>query len=208
MNSIDKLTEIFKSFPGIGSRQAKRFVYFLLSQNPVFIDDLSKLIADVKKDISQCANCYRFFTKSVSSAKENNLCAICANPQTDKSVLMVVEKDVDLENVNKTGAYKGLYFILGGSLPILEQNPAKKIRARELFDRAQEYSKNGLKEVILATSATPEGENTAQYVKKILAPLAEKYGVKISALGRGLSTGTELEYSDASTLENALKNRG
>ncbi|MFC1775688.1 toprim domain-containing protein, partial [Patescibacteria group bacterium] len=120
----------------------------------------------------------------------------------------VVEKDVDLENVNKTGAYKGLYFILGGSLPILEQNPAKKIRARELFDRAQEYSKNGLKEVILATSATPEGENTAQYVKKILAPLAEKYGVKISALGRGLSTGTELEYSDTSTLENALKNRG
>jgi len=207
MDSISKLTEVFKSFPGIGSRQAQRFVYFLLSQNPSFIEDLSKLISEIKKDISQCANCYRFFTKSIHDAQENNLCAICTNPQTDKSILMVVEKDVDLESVVKTGTYKGLYFVLGGSLPILEKDPAKKIRARELFDRAQEYAKGELKEVILATSATPEGENTAQYVSKILAPLAEKYGVKISALGRGLSTGTELEYSDANTLQNALKNR-
>ena len=204
MNSIDKLTEIFKSFPGIGSRQAKRFVYFLLSQNPVFIEDLSKLISDVKKDIAQCANCYSFFQNHNS---QNNLCDVCINPQTDKNILMIVEKDVDLENIKKTNTYDGLYFILGGSLPILEKNPAQKIRARELFDRAQEYAKGELKEIILATAATPEGENTAQYVAKILAPLAEKYGVKISALGRGLSTGTELEYSDANTLQNALKNR-
>ena len=205
MNSIDKLTEIFKSFPGIGSRQAKRFVYFLLSQNPSFIENLSRLITDIKKDISQCANCYRFFYNNNS---KNNLCDVCLNSQTDKSVLMVVEKDVDLENIQKTDAYSGLYFVLGGSLPILEQDPAKKIRVRELFNRAQELAKENLKEIILATSATPEGENTSMYVRKILTPLAEKYTLKISALGRGLSTGTELEYSDTNTLQNALKNRG
>ncbi len=204
MDSIDKLAEIFKNFPGIGSRQAKRFVYFLLTQNPTFIKDLSKLISEIKKDVFQCAHCYRFFH---TQKKQNNLCDICINPHTDNSVLLILEKDIDLENIQKTDAYQGLYFILGDRLKILEQNPAKKIRARELFNRVQKLAKTELKEVILATSATPEGENTAMYIMKILTPLAKRYNIKISTLGRGLSTGTELEYSDTDTLKNALKNR-
>ena len=108
--------------------------------------------------------------------------------------------------------------MLGGTLPFLDTNPNESIRAKTIFDEVE----NGLtprntqaggkakilKEVILALSANPEGEHTALYVKKILEPLAEKYQFKISVLGRGLSTGTELEYSDSDTLKNAFKNRG
>lgn len=127
-------------------------------------------------------------------------------------MLLVVEKDADFENIRKSGNYQGLFFLLGGSLPILEKNPSQKVRARELFDRVQNAAKNTektgeLKEVILAMNATPEGENTTLYILKILEPLVQKYNFKLSTLGRGLSTGTELEYSDVETFKSALESR-
>lgn len=203
MNSIEKLTELFRKFPGIGLRQARRFVYFLLTQDSDVLQELSRLIADLKKEIFQCEFCYRYFT----GGEKQRLCDVCANPNTDVSVLMVVEKDVDLENVKKTGVYQGRFFVLGGSLPILEQEPAKKIRAKELVDRVNRGIKEGLKEVIVALSVNPEGENATQYIKKILEPFTQKYGLKVTTLGRGFSTGTEVEYSDTDTLQSALKNR-
>jgi recombinational DNA repair protein RecR len=119
---------------------------------------------------------------------------------------MVVEKDVDFENIVKTGEYGGKFFILGGTIPILEREPTKRIRAKQLIEIVDRNK--DIEEIILALSVNPEGENTLQYVRKILEPLAEKHNIKITALGRGLSTGTELEYSDSDTLQNALKNRG
>jgi recombination protein RecR len=208
MNSIHSLTESFSKFPGIGPRQAKRFVYFLLAQNPEFVSNLSTSLSELHHDILQCASCFRFFQKSLSG---ENLCPTCKDPERDASTLLVVEKDVDLENIQKMHAWNGLYFVLGGSLPILEKDPSRKIRSKELFyavqDRAKEAGENSLKEIVLAMSANVEGENTLAYLSKILAPLAEKYSLKVSTLGRGLSTGTELEYSDADTFKNALQNR-
>jgi recombination protein RecR len=98
--------------------------------------------------------------------------------------------------------------VLGGTVPILEKEPERKVRSRELLKTVEKRAKEeGLKEVILAISFNSEGENTAQYIKDILSPLCEKYSLKITLLGRGLSTGTELEYSDSETIKNALKNR-
>ncbi len=204
MNSaVDKLTELFNKFPGIGQRQAKRFVYFLLSQNDSFTRELINLINQVKQETKRCAECFR-----LSTAMTNNLCRICSDTRRDNSKLMIVAKDIDLENIERSGFYDGKYFILGGLLPILEKNPEEKIRLRELTRRAEELAKeNKLKEIILALSANTEGDYTADYLTNYLSNLPKDHNIKISLLGRGLSTGTELEYSDSDTIRNALKNR-
>jgi|SRR3989338_9093067 len=202
MNSIHKLAEFFAEFPGIGPRQSKRFVYFLLTRNNGFLEEFSKLILKLKQEINVCSSCFRFFPKNHSDSKK---CNTCNNKNRDISSLMVISRDVDFENIEKTHFYNGLYFILGGSIPILEKEPETKIRQKELLNRVEKAE--GLKEIILATNLNPEGENTAEYIEKILIPLVQSKGFKISHLGKGLSTGTELEYSDTDTIKNALKNR-
>ncbi len=204
MSSFEKLVSMFTRFPGVGGRQAKRFAYFMLSQNKSFNEELSSLITEVKKSTKQCLSCYRFFKQT---ARKDELCDICLDPDIDKASLLLVEKDMDLENIRKANIYHGFYFVLGGLLPILEENPSKKIRIKELLGAITERLKGGLKEIIIAVSANPEGENTTAYVLKTLEPVSKKEGFKISVLGRGISTGTELEYSDSDTIENALKNR-
>ena len=120
---------------------------------------------------------------------------------------MLVSHDVDFENIEKTHFYNGYYFILGGTVPILEKTPEKRIRQKDLIQSIEKKIKDGLSEIIIALSYNPEGENTLSYLSQILKPLADKNKTKISTLGRGLSTGTELEYSDSDTIKNALKNR-
>ena len=205
MSPTERLAQLFSEFPGIGRRQARRFVYFLLSKDKVFIKNITNALLAVQEEVLQCEQCYRFYAKDKSSSPH---CPICMDEHTDHSLMLVIEKDVDFENIKKADVHAGRYFILGGSIPILEQDPSKKIRARELVAEVSRATKeDGLKEVIIALSANIEGENTTQYVKKILEPLSEKSGLIVSTLGRGLSTGTELEYSDSTTLEHALKNR-
>src|SRR3989338_1520011 len=109
MDIIDKLAEIFKEFPGIGERQAKRFVYFLMSRTPSYTENLSGLISDLKKEVTQCGECFRFFISKHGKGKK---CDICANVNVDSSILMIVEKDSDLESVKKSRVYHGKYFIL------------------------------------------------------------------------------------------------
>lgn len=205
MNTIQKLEELFAEFPGIGQRQAKRFVYYLLTRNNGFIENLSSEILKLKKEIQICSSCYRFFQKDKSDSKE---CQICRNPNREKTSIMIVSRDIDMENIEKTHLFNGLYFILGGTVPILEKEPEKRIRQGELLNIIEKRIKSGLlKEIILGLNATSEGENTADYVKSILIPITKNKEIKITTLGRGLSTGTELEYSDSNTLLNALKNR-
>jgi recombination protein RecR len=205
MDSIQKLARIFSDLPGIGPRQAKRFVYFLLTRNGTYIDELINLLKNLKKETSLCSSCFRYFPKNATTSM---LCPVCANPNRNETILMVVSRDVDFENMEKTGAYDGKYFILGGSVPILEKEPEKRIRLSELKKAIEARAKNGvLKEIIFAMSANPEGENTGDYLKEEMNELLKKYTIKTSMLGRGLSTGAELEYADGETLTNALKNR-
>lgn len=202
MDNTQKLIELFKEFPGIGPRQAKRFVYFLLNRNPAYSADLSKLISEVRSTVHSCDTCFRFFPNTTSTK-----CSTCRDTSRDKSLLMIVSNDVDFENIEKTHFFNGYYFMLGGSVPILEKNPEKRIRQKELLETIEKKANDGLKEIIMALNYNPEGENTLTYLSEILKPLSDKNGIKISTLGRGLSTGTELEYSDSDTIKNALKNR-
>ncbi len=202
MNAIDRLTEIFKEFPGIGERQARRFVYFLMFRNGDYSLNVSNLILQLKKEISQCRECFRFFVISNSVDK---VCDICGDANIDTTELMVVEKDSDLESVRKSRVYDGKYFILGGLVPIVEKTTKSRVRIEELKSKIKNSAE--LKEIILAFSLSPQGDHTDQYVREQLAELVNSLNIKISSLGRGLSTGTELEYSDNDTLRNALKNR-
>ena len=205
MNSIQKLTEYFAEFPGIGPRQAKRFVYYLLTRQQNHIDDIAKLLKELKSQVHVCTSCFRFFQSENAQA---TLCDICSSKNRDNSLLVIVSRDVDLENIERAHVHNGKYFVLGGSVPILEKDPENRIRAKELQrtvkDRAEKHE---LKEIILAVNATPEGENTADFVESFLKNSISDYSIKISHLGRGISTGTELEYSDADTIKNALNNR-
>jgi len=203
MDSINKLIEIFEDFPGIGPRQAKRFVYFLLTRNANFLNSFGDNIKSLKNLINVCSSCQRFYQKDAS---QENVCSICRNVNRNKETLMVVSRDIDLEQMEKAHCFDGMYFVLGGTIPILEKEPERRIRAKELIAKIKDMQKNNLTEIIIATSLNPEGENTADYVEKIIKQELGD-GIKITTLGRGLSTGTELEYSDSETLKNAIKNR-
>lgn len=203
MSTIDKLTELFERFPGIGPRQARRFVFHLLTEPKTEVERLAALIAKVKEAVYECPNCFRFHTHE----DKDRLCEICADPERDPSLLMIVERDSDIRSIEKSGMYKGLYFVLGGTIPLMSGEETKKVRGGALKALSDKHAKNGLKEAILAFSVNPDGENTARYVESLLAPLRDNDGLKITVLGRGLSTGSELEYADPETIKNALRNR-
>ena len=198
MNSIDKLSEIFSKFPGIGPRQAKRFVYFLLTRNGDYTGELIRAVENLKREISQCDTCLRYYTKNGNISKT---CAICLDSMRDSTLLMIVPRDIDMEAVEKSKGYNGHYFVLGGVVPILEKEPEKKIRIKNLESRIK--TDTNIKEVILAMNANLEGENTAEFIKSYF----KDTNLVFSMLGRGLSTGAELEYADPETLKSALIHR-
>lgn len=203
MNPIEKLSSYFKEFPGIGERQAKRFVYFLLHKNPNYVNELANSILSLKEIIHQCPSCYLFF-----QGDKDQLCNTCKDPKTDKSTLLIIEKDADFENIKKSKNYTGMYFILGGLAPIVTKETPSFLRLKELLNTIENRAKNNkLNEIIIALSLNPQGEHTDMYLREKISPLLEKYKFRIVSLGRGLSTGTELEYSDSETIKNALTNR-
>lgn len=193
---IEDLAHAFERFPGIGPRQARRFVYHLLGVGPGDRNRIADLIQNIAQDVRQCAECMRYGNGG------GPVCIYCSDPMRDDGVLLVVEKDQDLLAVERAGTYRGRYFVLGGVLTLSGKGV---IRERELLRAVDRKLAKGLKEIILALSATSEGENTADHLKQKLLPYREK--VKLTELGRGLSTGSELEYSDAETLSGALQNR-
>ena len=200
---IEKLSRYFKEFPGIGERQAKRFVYFLLHKNPNYVKELGDNIISIKNLIHQCPSCFLFF-----EGDRDELCDVCKDPKTDKTSLLIIEKDADYENIKKSRNYSGMYFILGGLAPIVTKETPTFLRLKELLSSIENRAKNDkLKEIIIALSLNPQGEHTDMYLREKMSPLQDKYKFKVVSLGRGLSTGTELEYSDGETIKNALKNR-
>ena len=202
MNEIDKLTEYFTHFPGVGMRQARRFVYYLLSRDKGVRKSLAHLIETVGQNVHQCSLCGRF---SSEQRDEESLCSICLN--TDRrSTLLVVEKDADFERIEKSSAYRGRYFILGGIIPLASEEPKKHVRLEKL-EKHIASKPEGLEEVILGLSLTSDGEHTAETLTEALRSPLEKAKIKLTHLGRGLSTGSELEYADRATIENALQGR-
>lgn len=207
MSIIDELAEYFKKLPGVGPRQANRFVYYLLKQDLLFTNELSSRINQLKKEVSVCPQCFLNFTsRNKDRHNHDELCDICSNPNRDIEKLMIVSHDVDVKSIEKSNVYNGLYFVIGGLVPITWNNPQRIIKLNQLESKI-EKNESKIKEIILSLSANPDGENTSNIIKERIESLADKQNIKITILGRGLSTGTEIEYSDSETLKNAFKNR-
>ena len=204
MDPINRLAALFAEFPGIGNRQSKRFVYYLLKRDKTYLNELARQIQALESAVCKCAHCHRYFVKRYKDASSQ--CSICVDTTRDTRTLMIVEKDSDLEALERSGTYKGLYFVLGGTLPILEKDPDSKIRIHALKNLI-EKEKEIIDEIIIACAVTPESEHTSEYIVQSLLPITDKTQIKITHLGRGLSTGTELEYSDAETLRYAFEGR-
>lgn len=197
---IYALANIFKHLPGIGERQAYRIVYDLLNKDKSFTNGLIAELEKIHRETNICPECFRRYIKN-----QEPICSICNDPKTDNQTIMVVERDTDLNAILSTKLYNGLYFVLGGSVPVLEKNPEKRIRLKDLVNRVEKIQ--NLKEIILATSITPAGENTEEIIKAELKNFASQNNILIKSLGRGISTGTEIEYIDPETFFGALKNR-
>ncbi len=201
METLKRLQQLFKRFPGIGERQAMRFAYFLATADENYTRDLMSEITNLRKSVRRCSRCF-----ALSENIAGGLCPVCSEAARDRSTILIVEKDADRDRFMQSRTYRGTYFVLGGLAPAIEKDASSHIRLDELARLIEKETKEGgLKEVILALSATPDGERTEALVVAKLATQAKD--ITISVLGKGLSTGTEIEYSDADTLGNALRSR-
>lgn len=195
---IRRTAELLGQLPGIGPRQALRLSYVLAEKNLTWRSEFAHLLEVFDTELSRCELCFR-----VMEQRGSSLCDICASFSRAKNIILVVEKESDIEQFETHQQFQGLYHVTGGTISPLEKNPGEKLRLRALFERIKTYPARNTIEVIIATSNTVEGNQTASYIERILQPLQ----IKITRLGRGLSTGAEIEYADPLTLEQALKNR-
>ncbi len=193
MDPIDRLSQLFERFPGIGPRQAQRFVQYLLRSSPTLRKELADSVRTLSSAIHQCPSCMRYH------AAENATCGICADSGRDTSLLAVIANDADLLALERSNTFRGRYFVLGGLIH-LASDKTGALRLRELKAAAKRPE---LDEIVLAFPANPEGDATATIVREELS----NTGLRITMLGRGLSTGSELEYADPETLKTALDNR-
>lgn len=206
MNPTEHLTELFMRFPGIGPKQAKRFVYFLLRENIHYKQDLIRTIEELKHTGKQCEQCFRFYGEK--NRNENNLCEICSNESRDETTIMIVEKELDIDAIERSGSYNGIYFVLGGTLPLFVEKPSEHIRVRELTVLLHlKLQEKTLREIIFALPVTDVGDSTKEYLIKTISQIVGIKDVKISSLARGLSSGLELEYVDKATFKSAFDRR-
>lgn len=203
-----KLFEYFKTFPGIGKRQAERFVFHILTKDDAWVNSFISEIRKAKENIRECIDCFRVFRNRYNESHE--LCEICRSTNRDRSLLAVVEKNIDADVLLKKGSWQGLVFVLGGQFQVIEKKNPPKVHLEQLMQFVRKLSIQGLKEIILCTSLSPDGIFTASVIKQKIEEMIQNESlnqVKITTFGRGFSTGTELEYADKETLQNALKNR-
>lgn len=199
MDSIKKLTELFRDFPTIGGRTAGRFVFYLINQPKETIDELIKALQELKQNVKLCSFCFNPFEG------EGTFCPICSDNSRNKQLLCIVEKEADLLSIENTKKYKGLYFILGGTLT-MRKTDGSNLRIKELQDRVK---KSNFSEIIVALNPTPEGISTSVLVERALKELStlKPLTFKLTRLAQGLPVGGELEYADEETLESAFEGR-
>jgi recombination protein RecR len=204
MTTFDKLVVYFEKFPGVGVRQAKRFAFHVLTMKREQVSEFSDLISSLSNSVTECVFCHRFFSVNNNGSK---VCANCSDVNRDTHKLLVVASDNDIQAIERSGVYNGLYFVLGGTVPLMSKDTDQKLRSGALKALVSERIKENSLEVILGFAVNPDGENTARYVESLLGEFIKIEKVKISHLGRGLSTGSELEYADPETIKSALRNR-
>jgi len=191
MDAMGRLISLLKQLPGVGEKTATRLVFHILSSSQDYGRALSRAVTDVVERVKPCEQC--------GNLSELSPCPICTDPKRDPSVICVVEKVQDLLAIESTHEYRGLYHVLHGTLSPLDGKGPEQIRIQELLDRLEK----GVKEIIVATSSSVEGEATALYIKKRVDPL----GIRVSRIASGIPVGGELEYSDRGTIGRALTGR-
>jgi recombination protein RecR len=189
---LERLVQELSRLPGIGPKTAQRLAFHLLRVDRVRADALAAAIEDVKARIGYCERCYNI--------AEGPLCAICASPRRDPSVLCVVESAFDVLAIERTAEYSGLYIVLHGVISPIDGIGPEQIHVQQLLDRVRD---EGIGEVIVATDADIEGEATALYLQRALSPL----GAKVTRPAHGLPVGGDLEYADELTLARAMAGR-
>lgn len=196
MSSFNKIfNEVVKNisrFPGIGKRSAERIAFSILKMRPEIVEEIAQSIKDLNKQIKPCKLCNNFSTKEV--------CSICSDSRRKKDVVCVVEEPTDIMAIEKTSQYRGLYYVLLGSISPLEGINEESLNIGKLVNRIK---KGEIKEVIISTDPDTEGELTAQYLIQKLS----SYKVKIYRIAIGVPLGTKIEYIDSATLGQALTKR-
>ncbi len=190
-DQISTLIEELSRLPGIGEKSASRLAFHLIHMPEEEVEHLAQTIVDTRKNVRYCKEC--------CTLTDQDICPICSNPERDHSTIMVVENTRDLAAYEKTGKYNGVYHVLHGAISPMQGVGPEDIRLKELVKRLS----GDVKEVIIATNSSLEGETTAMYISKLIKPT----GVKVSRIASGVPVGGDLEYIDEVTLLRALEGR-
>ena len=191
--SVKKLIGEFEKLPGIGHKTAVRLAFYILESDTEVAKTMSEALLEAKQKVRFCSTCYNL--------SEADKCEICGNSKRDTSIICVVENVKDVVAMEKTHEYKGLYHVLHGAISPMNNISAQDIKIKELVSR---LSDENVKEVILATNPTIEGEATAMYISRIIKTIP---GIKVSRIAHGIPVGGDLEYTDEITLIKAMENR-
>jgi len=199
--SVSKLIEELSKLPGIGPKTASRLTFYLLSKSPKDVESLGEAVTSLRKNLKYCEHCFNI--------TEESPCAICNDPKRDQTTLMIVEEPLDIVAMEKTG-FSGIYHVLGGVISPIEGIGPENLRISEIsakiVKKGDFQKKDNIKEIILATDPSLEGEATAMYLAREISKLGRK-GLIVTRLARGLPVGSDLEYADEITLTRALEGR-
>ena len=194
MKSLDRLIRAFRRLPGVGPRQAERLCAYFLRAPAGEAEEFARALLEMKENIKLCPVCFSY--------SEQDLCAICRDQDRDRGVICVVEDPQDIEAIEKTKLFNGLYHVLHGAISPMDGRGAEQIKVRELLTRVKN-TENPVREVILATDPDAEGETTALYLADLLRPFV----AQITRIGYGVPLGGDLDYLDEMTLGYSLKGR-
>lgn len=189
---VAKLIDEFEKLPGIGHKTAERLAFHVLDMNEVDAESFANAVINAKKTVCTCRVC--------QNLSDSELCKICASPKRDNTTVCVVENPRDVIAMEKTHEYNGLYHVLHGALSPMDGVSPEDIKIKELVTR---LGHENIKEIILATGTTVEGEATAMYIARLLRP----FGIKVSRIAHGIPIGGDLEYSDEVTIARAIEGR-
>ena len=190
--SLQDLIDALGRLPGVGPKSAQRLAFHLLQTDAATVENLAKLLLEVKQKVKSCKTC--------GAVSETEMCNICSDTRRDLTIICVVEEAKDIASLEKTREFKGRYHVLGGVISPIDGIGPEQLRIRELMTRLADSE---ITEVILATDPNLEGEATATYLSRLIKPM----GIKVSRLASGLPVGGDLEYADEVTLGRAFEGR-
>lgn len=189
---IARLIESFSKLPGIGQKTATRLAFYTIGMEDQDVNEFAKNLLSAKRNLSFCSIC--------GNLTESDPCAICTDPTRDRTTILVVEESKDVLAMEKIREYRGLYHVLHGTISPMNGISPDEINVKTLITRLMDSE---VKEVIIATNATSDGEATAMYLARMIKPA----GIKVTRLARGLAVGSDIEYADEITLSKAVENR-